>query len=824
MISETTLEDLAKAKGKDRYLKHQERLTSNIGYAETDGARDLIKTNLVVLSGLIETRASQEAFGEQLSAIGYDKAALVALACCFQGVSLVSHLSKVMSQIGGMIEAECWAAGLLKHDEKKAKQIERKVRGKHGNVKYRKQAARSLAARGGYTVDGWPLELKHKIGSFLVNAVLEACGNVFLLDKVDMKVRRAGKDYNRESYVITLTEEAKARIDEVSAAMCELTPMLLPMTEAPDPWTALVGGGYKDKAIKKLTPLVRVRYGNKEHKALLVHAIKSGQMQPVLDAVNAIQSTRFKINTRILGLIQWVRAEGIEIDGLPRLTDFPAPDYPEDWDNLADEDKRKWKRKGAKIATKNLGLVGERSVFSNDMETASLLADAPYFCVPHFLDFRGRIYGMSSFNFQRGDHVRAMFLFADGKPIGDEGLKWLAIHLANVGDFNKVSKAPMADRIAWVNDNLDVILEVAQDPRGTVDWWSQADCPFLFVAACMEYAEALVHGPEYVSHLPVSWDGSCSGIQHLTAMMKSPEGAYVNLTPNDQPQDVYKMVADRVSLRLPDEAARGNSFAQAWIDYGFGRSEAKRGVMTYAYSSRAFGMAEQIRQDLMEPLSEKVLEGKINAHPFGQEEGFKDAAYMGKLLCDTIEDFIRAPAQGMDFLRRVAQGLAHEGKSPTWVTPAGLPVVSWYPENDTGVVRLYLYDRGINVSTQLRMDKGPTKTINKDKSMNSIAPNFVHSMDACHLMMVVNAAKAEGIAQQALVHDSFGCLAADAERYNQVIREQFVRLYDEHDVLADMRASALEQITAANAHRIPEVPHKGDLDLKEVLRSDYAFA
>lgn len=50
MISETNLETLAKAKGKNCYLKHQERLTSNIGYSETDGARDLIKTNLVVLS------------------------------------------------------------------------------------------------------------------------------------------------------------------------------------------------------------------------------------------------------------------------------------------------------------------------------------------------------------------------------------------------------------------------------------------------------------------------------------------------------------------------------------------------------------------------------------------------------------------------------------------------------------------------------------------------------------------------------------------------------------------------------------------------------
>jgi DNA-directed RNA polymerase len=43
---------------------------------------------------------------------------------------------------------------------------------------------------------------------------------------------------------------------------------------------------------------------------------------------------------------------------------------------------------------------------------------------------------------------------------------------------------------------------------------------------------------------------------------------------------------------------------------------------------------------------------------------------------------------------------------------------------------------------------------------------------------------AEGITSIAAVYDSFGCPPSRAERFRKIIREQFVRMYEEHDVLA----------------------------------------
>jgi hypothetical protein len=64
------------------------------------------------------------------------------------------------------------------------------------------------------------------------------------------------------------------------------------------------------------------------------------------------------------------------------------------------------------------------------------------------------------------------------------------------------------------------------------------------------------------------------------------------------------------------------------------------------------------------------------------------------------------------------------------------------------------------------------KAIDKEKSANGVAPNFVRACDAAHLQLVANAAAVEGIRQIATVHDSFGCLASQARRINQMIREQ----------------------------------------------------
>ncbi len=103
-----------------------------------------------------------------------------------------------------------------------------------------------------------------------------------------------------------------------------------------------------------------------------------------------------------------------------------------------------------------------------------------------------------------------------------------------------------------------------------------------------------------------------------------------------------------------------------------------------------------------------------------------------------------------------------------------------------------------------------------------MAANFVHACDAAHLMLTVNAAVAEGITSIATVHDSFGCLPAHAERFRQIIREQFVRMYEENDVLAQVLEEARKDLKDPKGP--PALPKQGSLKIEKVMDAEYAFA
>ena len=92
------------------------------------------------------------------------------------------------------------------------------------------------------------------------------------------------------------------------------------------------------------------------------------------------------------------------------------------------------------------------------------------------------------------------------------------------------------------------------------------------------------------------------------------------------------------------------------------------------------------------------------------------------------------------------------------------------------------------------------------------------------MLLTVNAAVADCITSIATVHDSFSCLPSQAERFRKIIREQFVKMYEENDVLAQMLEQARKDV-GENAKGLPDKPPKyGDLDIEQVSGAEYAFA
>jgi DNA-directed RNA polymerase len=276
--------------------------------------------------------------------------------------------------------------------------------------------------------------------------------------------------------------------------------------------------------------------------------------------------------------------------------------------------------------------------------------------------------------------------------------------------------------------------------------------------------------------------------------------------------------------------------SKCFLEYdGDRRKLAKRNVMTYAYSSKKFGMASQQQVDLMEPLAREVLEGLREEHPFdgyqcgpydkhGNMMPSKGSNYIAGHIFDAIERRIHKPAEAMKFLQSIAKALAHEGKPVTWVTPVGIPWINRYHAPEMTSVELYLNDCGVKVRSQVLLATGAKAAIDKDKAANGVAPNFVHALDAAHLLLVANAAALQNINSIATVHDSFGCLAPQATKFNKIIREQFALMYEQHDVLSEILEQASCDLTHANQNRLPTLPQYGNLELKDILNAEFAFA
>jgi DNA-directed RNA polymerase len=106
---------------------------------------------------------------------------------------------------------------------------------------------------------------------------------------------------------------------------------------------------------------------------------------------------------------------------------------------------------------------------------------------------------------------------------------------------------------------------------------------------------------------------------------------------------------------------------------------------------------------------------------------------------------------------------------------------------------------------------------------SGISPNFVHSLDASHLMLTINKCRENGLQNFSCVHDSYGTLAADATKLAYYLREAFIEQYGA-DVLKKFREEIAKQIPASMREMIPPMPKKGGLDLEKVRESCYFFA
>lgn len=500
----------------------------------------------------------------------------------------------------------------------------------------------------------------------------------------------------------------------------------------------------------------------------------------------------WQINERVLDA---VRAASLlyDVGDIVGAHIEPAPEFRGD----TEDEKRAWKGEMRQWYTekKTRGVHHMRA--QRTFAEAQELRAYPSLWFTYFADSRGRKYARAGgVSPQGNDFEKGILRFAKGKPLGtEEAATWFLINGANKYGVDKVS---LVDRQAWVAEHHDAIMAAANEPLDS-PFWRQADNPVQFLAWAFEYRDWRAGGSSlaFVSHLALGQDGTCNGLQNYGALLADDVGGHaVNLVPTEAPRDIYADVAARTTQLL--EGMAESPIRDAWLRHGINRKITKRTTMTLPYGCTRFACSQFIVEDYLE----KVAPPEIPKAEYGEA-----ANYLSHVVWAAIGDTVVKAREGMDWLKGWAKDAIAKGQRVAWVAPNGLRVVSEYKRVKVREIE------SVAFKNRMRMYESTDK-IDVVKTTNAIAPNFIHSLDAAHLDMVLAAAELEGI-QVAAIHDDFGTHAADTARLHQIIREQFVVLYKDNTILKDLAAST--------GYDVPP-PTPGLLNVDDILKSPYFFS
>lgn len=657
----------------------------------------------------------------------------------------------------------------------------------------------------------WTDQDRQRIGLELLNIIMETTKRFHVIQDpnwVPKKLKNGA--YTRRPYVIDAHPELMDWLSRCMDDELVHSPVYWPTIIPPLDWVGPRDGGYYTPYVKSPF-LIRIKMSNYDTKANVLDEFESLDMPEVYAALNRVQRTPWKINGRVYDIAKTIWDQDLAIAGFPRKEKQYVPERPnapkDSWEYKA------WARQAAKINAANAKRVSKFLATRRAMVVAERFLEEPAFYFPHFLDFRGRMYSIpNDLSPQGQDLHRGLLTFTEGKPIkSHQDAGWLAVHLANCFGEDKQS---YEERIEWVQENRDMWLSIDADPLADRRWIGKKDDDdhWQRLAAVFEWVRWLKEGIGMVSSLPIRVDGTCNGIQHLSAMVRDEVGgASVNLLPSNRPRDIYQEVADRVTAKLHEKLP--DPLADIWLRIFDGktpRSVTKRPTMILPYGGTTHAYHTYTREWLDENDPDGVMIPD-------REQRTKAINFLVQIMWEAVGKTVLKAREVMKWLQDCAKEAAKEGNPLWWVTPAGFNVRQFYGQLSE-VQRV-----GTRLDGQRVMLRSYeiTKELDADAQAQAVAPNFTHSMDASALMTCVNIAWDNGIEAMTTIHDAFGTVAADMDTLSACIREAFIQTYSQ-PVLESFR-EACRQASANNA-KLPDLPAFGALDLEQIRDANYFFA
>lgn len=622
--------------------------------------------------------------------------------------------------------------------------------------------------------------------------------------------RESGKNGKGAHLVVRLTADAVKTLTKFNESIDLLAAVNIPpMVIPPKDWSESSNGGYLTHKIPLIKRTNKPPYPD---------------LKRFMGVINKMQQVPWRVNTRVLDVIHDVME--LELldpnapSNLPRLVGgLPKGDPPnveeiirkESFGEVSGEgrftDKQdyfRYNRAKEETQVKLDAEASRRLYLHYAISIAQDVIDYDEIYFVYQVDYRGRIYCHNNFlNPQGPSYIKAMLEFAEGEVLNDTGMYWLKVHIANEYGHDKL---PYTERVKWVEDNLQLILEVAKEPLDYTAFWSVADKPYEFLASCFALSDAVEGKPV---HVGVQLDATCSGIQVYSGLLFDQEGAEAVNVVGDSRQDVYQKVADRVNEYLETgdypktytfkdkegvERTVSTKVEARSLLGKVTRKLTKRNTMTVPYSVTLRGMYDQLREEF----SDAKLRGKI----FWEGDEWVATKLLADLNYKAIYEVVKGARLGQDYLKEVGKSLSDYNSGIIYKTPFyNFPVRQIAYRSKKKIVKTY-FGRLVL--------RNPTDRIDSRAQVNGIAPNVIHSLDATLLYLTVE--KADG--PIGTNHDCFTVPANQAGNLLDNFRASYVEL---------MESKPLEYIGQQLNPEV-EVPYIGTLDLEDVREAQYIIS
>jgi hypothetical protein len=613
--------------------------------------------------------------------------------------------------------------------------------------------------------------------------------------------------YTRESYSLNINNDYLESIKENII----IDPLTFPMISSPVKWSENSYGGFISNQERELDIIT----GSTTHKHIVNNKSR------IYQTVNYLNSIKFGINN---SLLEYITSE----QGKYILECVKA-----------DDDLQR-------IIT---------------LKLAKIYSNIPFFLNTH-ADWRGRIYTQSFFlSYQAGDLSLALLNFWEGEEINDEGRYYLYIYGANSHDQNKISKASLKDRVKWVEKNYDKIINLDRDLI------LSAESPFIFTAFCLNMRD-IHNNPKAKINTPIFLDATCSGIQHFAALMKDLElGVNTNLVESsidNKPGDIYESLLEPINNAI-------NKFGKENMEYGIlsliklNRKEIKTPIMTKIYNVTKYGISNQLQSalkienedtfinefyykpenEIQKELLESIKSNKSKTRficnakdgkkiQVSRKEIYKIATIINEQI------FVVFPSLNKiyNYFIEMAKLAINLNLPLTWFTPTGMKITQNYYKQKKNIISVSIFGKSKKIVL-----KENTNKIDKNKQIQSIIPNIIHSLDASHLINIIKSSVNDNFSPVISIHDCFGTLPNKMGSLEYRVKKEFILLYSNNKFLNDFHNRFLQNmkdnqfevkfnkennknyvLLEEEFFEIPDVPQEGELDLEKIIKSKYMIS